>query len=470
MPDQIFSAHMVDAFLLTYFLILNSFYAFILLLGFPALFRRAVEISAEDVNHLFFSEHLLPVTIIIPVYNERDIIQETISSVYNLDYPHYFLIIVNDGSDDDTLQILKEKYDLAAVPPPFPERVKTKPVKNVYRSKKLPNFIVIDKERGAKEDALNAGLNACTTPFYLATDADALLEPDLLRRLSLPLLIRKNTIALGGALRVANGCTIEKGLVKEAHLPKKYFAKMQVIEYFRSFFFGRLGWNILGGPFIICGVFSFLDKNTVLEIGGYRANVPAEDLDLIIRMHGKMHEQKRKYTIEHVGDASVWTEVPQDYKSLSRQRQRWYCSALDVCWKYKYMCFNPAYGRVGMLYLPYLLLGEALSPLIELFGYLYIVFAWIVGVLNLSFFWMFILISLGYSTLLTFISLGMEQMTARKYNKTTEIIRLILYGCMENLGYRQLNVLWRVQGFFRFFFFPKKRSFREHPTRYSFRE
>ncbi|NGX54560.1 MAG: Poly-beta-1,6-N-acetyl-D-glucosamine synthase [Chlamydiae bacterium] len=458
----------IDSGLVTYFLLLNGFYAFVLLLGFPVLYRRFQEIGSEELTSLLSTDHVPPITVIIPAHNEEKIIHEAISSVFHLEYPHFSLIVINDGSTDDTLNELKKKYELIQVPPAFPDILKTQPVKAYYRSKKHPNLMVIDKELGGQEDAQNAGINACTSPYFITTDADAIMEPDVLRLLSLSLVTRHNTIGVGGALRLANNCTVEDGVVKEVRLPSTYFTAMQVPEYLRGFFFGRLGWNILGGPFVLCGAFALHEKQAVIEIGGYGHQVPAADIDLTLRLHGKMHELKRPYNIQYVPDATIWTEVPQGYRDLSLQRQRWYCSIMDVVSKYKYMIFNPKYGRLGFLYLPYLLFGEGLGPLIEAFAYGYFLWCFIFGVLNLPFFIMFVLISLGYSTLLTFISLGMEQTTFKKYVSIKEVLKLVGLILIENLGYRQLSVYWRMRGFIRYF--TKHRYYREHPERHVYKE
>jgi len=459
---------LIDAGLLTFFLLLNGFYAFILLLGFPVLIRKFKETGSEELNELLKSDHVPPISIIIPAHNEREIIHETISSVYHLDYPYVSLIVVNDGSTDGTLEVLIERYELSKVPPAIPAHLKTQKVRAIYRSKKLPNFIVVDKEKESQEDALNAGLNACTTPYYLATDADAMIEPDVLRKLARTLLTRPQTMGLGGALRVGNGCIIEDGLVKQVRLGKSYLTKMQTLEYLRGFFFGRLGWNMLGGPYNLSGAFNLYEKKTAIEVGGYGKQVPASDLDLTIRMHGKVHELKQHYNIEYVPDACIWLEVPQGYKDLSLQRQRWSCSLLDVCAKYKYMFVNPKYGRIGFLYLPYLILGEGIGPIVEAFAYLYVPFTFFMGVLNTRFLFLFLIIAWGFTSLLTFISIAMEQTTFKKYLSTSDVLKLIGLTFIENFGYRQMSIWWRIRGFFRFF--SKNRYYREHPTRHSYKE
>ncbi len=460
----------IDLGILTYFLLLNGFYAFVLLLGFPVLYRRFRETSSEELISLLSTEHVPPITVIIPAHNEEVIIHEAISSVFHLDYPYFSLIVINDGSTDNTLEELKKKYKLIQVPPAFPNVLETQPVKGCYRSQTHPNMLVIDKEKGGQEDALNAGINSCSTPYFFTIDADALMEPDVLQLLSLSLVTRHNTIGVGGALRIANNCIVKDGVVKEIHLPRTYFTSMQVIEYLRAFFFGRLGWNILGGPVVISGAHALHEKKAVIEVGGYDRPVPGSDVNLTIRLHAKMHELKRSYNIQYVPDATIWAEVPRGYKDLSSQRQKWHCAIIDVVLKCKHMIFNPRYGQVGFLHLPYLLFGEILGPLVEAFTYCYVLWCLIFGVLNVPFLIMFVLIAWGYSTLLTFLSLGMEQTTFKKYITLPEVLKLIWSGLIENLGYHQILVYWRVKSFVKYFTKHQFYKDKDHADRHVYKE
>lgn len=453
----------LDAFFLTYFLILNLFYAILLILTIPVLHRRLKEVESEDLNQLLnFGISPSAVSIIMAVYNEEKVIVESVQAALNVKFANLDVIVVNDGSEDHTLALLIQTYQLVPVPPAIPTLLETAPVRQLFRSKLYPHLLVVDKENGGREDANNAGINACTTPYYVGIDADSFIEPDTITRFMQHLLTTKNICAMGGTLCIANGCTVEKGVVTDVKLPHSFFGQMQVLEYMRIFLFGRIGWNKLGGSYLISGGFGLYKKEAVVKSGGLKA-VLAGDLDLTMRLHEKMHDFRKPYVIDYIHDAIVWTDVPQTYASLSQQRIRWHSSIIDVCWRFKHMIFNIKYGRIGFIQIPYLLLGEGLGPLVEGLGYIYIIYCFIFGLLNVSFFWYFILVGWGFSALLTFSTLIMQQAALKKYFSAREIRKLVLLTLIENIGYRQLTVLWRIQGFFRYF--TSKRFARERVER-----
>lgn len=441
----------LDAFFLTYFLLLNTCYAILLILTIPSFHRRLSEIRAEDLTH-FLDFDLGPpsISIIMAAYNEEKLILESTRAALDIQFRDCQVIVVNDGSIDNTLPFLIETYQLIPIPPAVPERIRTAPIKQHFRSKLCPNLLVIDKEKGGREDANNAGINACLTPYFIGIDADSFIEPDAPRRLFQHILTNKNICAMGGTLNIVNGCTLDKGAITEVKLPATFFGKMQVLEYIRIFLFGRMGWNKLGGSYLVSGGFGLYKKEAVIQAGGLK-RVLAGDLDLTMRLHEKMHDFNKPYVIDYIHDAVVWTDVPQTYASLSQQRIRWHSSIIDVCVRFKHMIFNIKYGVIGFIQIPYLLLGEGLGPLVEGLGYLYIIFCFFFDVLDVSFFGYFILLAWGYSMLLTFSSLIMQEMASKKHLSQKEIYRLALLCLIENLGYRQLTILWRIQGFFRYF-------------------
>lgn len=448
----------IDASLLTYFLLLNTFYTILLILTIPVLTRRFKEIRSEDLNRLLTFDIVPPISIIMTAFNEEAVILESVRSALNVEFPHVEVIVVNDGSSDKTLQLLMDTFQLVPVPPAVPPELITEPVKSHYRSKLHPNLLVIDKERGEREDAVNAGINACLTPYFVGMDADSFIEPDTLHRLAQHLLTHKNICAMGGTLRLVNGCTIEKGHITDIKLPSSFFGKMQIIEYIRIFLFGRIGWNKLGGSYLISGGFGLYNKQAVLRAGGLK-RVLAGDLDLTMRLHEKMHDDKQPYTIDYVHDAVVWTDVPQTYSALANQRRRWHSSIIDICWRFRHMIFNIKYGPIGFIHIPYLFFGEGLGPLVEAFGYLYLIFCFFFDLLNIAFFWYFILIAWGFSMLLTFCSLIMEEVSLKKYFSGKSLLKLAFLTLIENFGYRQMTIWWRIQGSVRYF--TKKRFWRE---------
>lgn len=178
----------------------------------------------------------------------------------------------------------------------------------------------------------------------------------------------EKVIASGGIIRVANNCIIEDGRLVDIKLPDTFLARAQIIEYFRAFLMGRMAWSHLDGLLLISGAFGMFDKETVIEAGGYDASTVGEDMELLVRMRRMMREQKQKYRVGFVPDPLCWTEVPQSWKILHRQRNRWTRGTAETLYIHRKMLFNPKYKVLGMLSVPYWLFFEWMAPLIEFLG------------------------------------------------------------------------------------------------------
>ena len=338
-----------DLAILIYFLVLNSFYAVLLLLSIPEIWEQTRLAEDEDFQRLMQSDALPPITILVPAYNESATIETSVTAILTLEYRNYEVVVVNDGSKDGTMEQLRHAFDLYEIPRVYPETIETKPLRALYRSRSRSRLLVLDKENGGKADSLNAAINASRFPLVIAVDADTLIEPDALLRLTRPFLLGREIAAVGGTVRVANNCTVKDGRVTDARVPAKVVPGIQVVEYLRAFLFGRLGWNRLGGNLIISGAFGLFRKEYVMAVGGYHTNSIVEDLDLVVRMHRYLRRNKIKYEMPFIPDPVAWTEVPESFKILSRQRERWHRGLIAAMWQYKTMLFNPRYGRIGFL-------------------------------------------------------------------------------------------------------------------------
>src|ERR671922_284871 len=255
--------------ILVYFLALNSFYALLLVLSIPEIWEQTRLAEDEDFQRLMQSDALPPITILVPAYNESATIEASVTAILTLEYRNYEVIVVNDGSKDDTLEQLRHAFDLYEVPRTYPETVPTRPLRALYRSRSRSRLLVLDKENGGKADSLNAAINASRFPLVIAVDADTLIEPDALLRLTRPFLLGRQIAAVGGTVRVANGCVVKHGQVTDARVPRRLIPGVQVVEYLRAFLFGRLGWNRLGRNLIISGAFGMFSRRHLLEIKGY---------------------------------------------------------------------------------------------------------------------------------------------------------------------------------------------------------
>ena len=393
-----------------------------------------------------------PVTIIVPAHNEEKSIRVAVRNLLDLDYPQLEIVVVNDGSQDRTLEEMREEFRLRQVRAVYVAETKCAPIRALYRSEKSANLLVVDKESGgSKADAINAGLNAATSPYICVVDADSVLERDALLRIMVPILADpKRVVAVGGIIRVLNGSEIEGGYLRRVRLPRKSIEVIQVIEYLRAFLIGREAWGQGNMLMIISGAFGVFRTDLVRAVGGYRARAIGEDFDLVARMHRLLLERGADYQIHFVPDPMCWTEVPSDLTSLARQRARWQKGLLDVLWPNRDMLFRPRYGRIGSFALPHLWLFELFAPVFELTGLATIVIAACLGVLSRHFFLQFLLFGYAFATVISIGSVLQEEITYKRYNDWQDVFRLISYCFLEHFPYRQLHMIWRLQGLWQY--------------------
>src|SRR5690348_6592405 len=392
-----------------------------------------------------------PISIIVPAHNEEKSIRVAVRKLLELDYPELEIVVVNDGSRDRTLEEMQQEFQLRPVRAVYVPEVRSAPVRGLYRSATQPMLLVIDKKAaGSKADAVNAGLNAATSPYVCVVDADSVLERDALLRIMQPVMQDpERVVAVGGIVRVLNGSVFEDGQLR-ARLPKKSIEVIQVIEYLRAFLIGREAWAQGNMLTIISGAFGVFRTNLVRAVGGYRVAAIGEDLDLVARFHRYLLDLGDDYRISFLPDPVCWTEVPSDVKSLGRQRARWHKGLLDVLWLNRDMLLRPRYGRIGCFALPYLWLFELIAPLIEIGGIVSIFIAALLGMLSRTFFLQFLVFGYAFATMISIGSVLQEEMTYRRYNDWKDMARLISFCFLEHFPYRQLHMLWRLQGFWQY--------------------
>ncbi len=440
-----------DVTIIWYFLAVNSFYALLLLLSVPEIWRHWKITNHEDLRVYVGSEALPPISVLMPAYNMEANIAASVSAQLALEYPHHEVVVINDGSTDETLERLKEVFDLYEVPPAFPIRLKTTPVRAFYRSRTRSSLLVVDKENGGKADALNVGISAARYPLVVAVDADTLVARDALLRLVRPFLLGEDVAAAGGTIRVANGCRVEHGQVTDPKVPRRFLAGIQVPEYLRAFLFGRLGWNRLGGNLIVSGAFGLFQRHYLLAIDGYQTGNVVEDLDLVVRLHRHLRDKKISYDIPFIPDPVAWTEVPSDVRTHGRQRERWHRGLISTMLTHIDLLLNRRYGRIGMITMPFYFFGEMLAPAVELFGYFLTIVGFAMGLLSEQHAVLFLAAALGYQMLLSIWAIILEEMTFRQYRSFRDMLRMIWYAIAEPFGYRQLTVFWRLRGFWNAF-------------------
>lgn len=439
--------------LFLYYLASNVIYLFLLVVALTTSLAHHRRLSSIRLVRVKDSPFTKPITLLVPAHNEEKSIIASARSLLALEYPELEVIIINDGSADGTLGALQEHFALRLANLLYLAEIPTAPVRAVYISSREPRLVVVDKEPGgSKADALNAGLNAASSPYVCVVDADSILEPDALLRIMVQILSDpKHIVASGGIVRVVNGSRVEGGRLRRVRLPHGSFEVLQVIEYLRAFLIGREAWARINLLPLISGAFGVFRQEVVKAVGGFRASAIGEDFDLVARMHRHLMDTGGKYRIAFVPDPVCWTEVPADVRSLGRQRARWQKGLIDVLWPNRDMLFRRRYGLFGAVALPYLWVFEFFAPFIELTGYSTIFIALVLGRLSHAFFAEFLIFGYLFAAMISVGAVLQEEVTYRRYNDWKDVARLIVYCFLEQIPYRQLQLYWRLQGTWQYF-------------------
>ena len=406
--------------------------------------------SYVDYNSIVSSPLAPTLSVIAPAFNESRTIIDNIRTLLSLYYNNYEVIVVNDGSEDDSLEKMISTYELEKVNYYFDYRLPCKRIRGVYKSqnRSFKKLTVIDKMNGGKADSLNAGLNVSKNDLVVSIDADSIMEPDALLKLVKPFMEakEKKVIGAGGVIRIANSCEISGGHIKEVHLPKKFLPRAQVMEYTRAFLMGRMAWSELDGLLLISGALGMFDREIVIQAGGYHTNTVGEDMELVVRIRRYMVDNNLSYDVVYIPDPLCWTEVPSTIKVLARQRSRWTRGTMETLITHRKLFFNRRYGKLGMLGYPYWLMFEYLAPIIEFLGILWFIFLAITGKLN----WPFFLLLTGFvyffAVSLSIWAVLFEEVTFHKYEKRRDVLRLIGTAFLEPVFYHPLVMLMTIKG------------------------
>lgn len=439
-----------QVFFIGYFLALNGGYLALNLLSMASLraYMRRRSALGDEVPYLGVEP---PISLLVPGYNEEATIRTSVRSMLQLQYPDFEVVVINDGSRDRTLEVLREEFDLVPHPEPMRLTVAHKPIRAVYRSRRYANLRVIDKDNGGKADALNAGINAARHSLFCAVDADSILQRDSLLRVVQPFLEDERTVAAGGTVRLANGSEVRGGFLVRAGLPRNWVARFQIVEYLRAFLLGRLGWSPLNAVLIISGAFGLFDRDRVLAVGGYSTTTVGEDMELVVRLHRWHRERRIPYRIRYLPDPICWTEAPEDLGTLGRQRSRWQRGLAESLTRHAPLALSPRAGAAGLLAWPFMALFEWIGPLIELAGYAVMLGGFALGVISPAALVVFLLVAIGMGILLSVNGLLLETLSFRVYARKREMLAMFAMAVLENIGYRQLNTFWRCRGMWQWF-------------------
>ncbi len=404
-----------------------------------------------DYRLLVASPHAPSVSILAPAYNEGNTIIENVRSLLSLFYNNLEVVIINDGSKDDSLQKLIEAYQLEKVDFFVRYQIPTKEVRGIYKSRNpvYKKLVVVDKVNGGKADALNVGINVSSHDIIMCIDVDCILEQDSIMKMIKPFMEEtgKKVIATGGVVRVANSCEIKDGRLIKVHLPDNYYARMQSLEYIRAFLLGRMAWARLNGLLLISGAFGAFDKKVAIQCGGYDHNTVGEDMELVVRMRRYMEENELPYKVAYIPDPLCWTETPVSKKILGRQRNRWTRGTIETLKFHKKMFLNPRYGLLGMISYPYWFFFEMLAPPIEFFGMIAFIIMAVFGFVSWSVFIASLVFIIAFGYMYSSFAAFMEVLTYNQYRRRTDMMKLLLTALTEPFYFHPLGVWSAIKGY-----------------------
>ena len=440
----------INGCVLALLLVQSVIYLVQLVVAFRELRHHRRRASRTDPWWMLTSGVALPISILVPAYNEEETIVENVRSMLALHYPDFEVIVINDGSKDRTLQVLIEALGLQKVERVWHPAVQHQEIRALYGSPRLPRLLVVDKANGGKSDALNAGINLSRFPLFCAVDADSLLDHDSLLQVMWPFIEEpEEMVAVGGRICIVNGCTVRAGQVVDVALPTRPLALLQSIEYIRAFLIARLAWSRLGAMLIISGAFGLFKRSAAIQVGGYSHDTVGEDMEIVVKLHRHFRERGQKYQMRYAADSVCWTQAPETLGILRRQRTRWQRGMMQSLAKHRAMVFNPKYGPAGTLGMGYFFLFDILGPIIELAGLLLVPVSFWMGQVTWDFFLAWLALTFTYGVFLSASALLLEMMVTRT-TRARDLALLAMSAVLENFGYRQLNNLWRLEGIWQF--------------------
>lgn len=432
----------VDVFFVVYLFGYSTFLFLSVIVGSLDLYQKRRD---DELKNNLKREFFIPISILVPAHNEDTTIVDTVCTLLRQDYPLFEIVVIDDGSTDETAQRMIDYFQMRKIERPIRRQLRCKPETAIYEAKsnKIPLTLIL-KENGGKGDTLNMGINASRFPYFICMDADSMLQKDSLFEIAKPVLENDKVVACGGQVRISNGVEMIDGEVTKYSLPKRMIVAMQVLEYDRSFLASRIFMDHFNGNLIISGAFGLFQKKMVILAGGYDPSTMGEDMELVVKLHVFCRANHLDYSIRYAPDAICWTQGPGNLLDLMKQRRRWHIGLFESLTHYRYAIGKKEYGLMGTISFLYFWLYELMSPYIEVFGLFTIVLSYFVNLINVPFMLLFFAVYAGFGCLLTIIAFFTQIHTRHIRLTFLDVIRTILLSGFELVGLRFILMLVRM--------------------------
>ncbi len=431
----------IEAFFLVYLAVFSFFLITSVTVG-------AISLNDQKRRNKMFndlkSDYYIPISVIVPAHNEEMTVVDSVTSLLSQKYKLFEIIVVDDGSKDNTAKMLIDSFGLKKITRPIRKKIPCTPEDAVYVSYdyKVP-ITLVTKKNGGKADALNLGISASEYPYVICIDADSMLQNDAMEKIASCAMESDDVIAVGGLVRIVNDVVVENGVVVDYKLPKKLLLCMQVFEYDRSFLATRLLFDKFNGNLIVSGAFGLFRKDILITMGGYNADTIGEDMDIIVRMHAVARTNNIPYRIRYAADAVCWSQVPSSFKDLAKQRRRWHIGLMESIRNHRRILFNPSYGTLSLISFSYYVVYELFSPVIEFFGLTAIIVASAFRLTNVPFMLMLLGIYVVFNSIVSLTAFFSRVYAMNVKLKRKDIFKAMFISFFENIGLRLMLVFVR---------------------------
>jgi cellulose synthase/poly-beta-1,6-N-acetylglucosamine synthase-like glycosyltransferase len=396
-----------------------------------ALKQHISSLRSVDYRRFQDSEHVMPVSLVLPAADEKGSLTEQVSNLLKLDFKQYELIVVANSAHTDAWTSLCDDYQLLPFRQPFKKTLKSAQVEAVYRSARDVRLVVLDVRNADRAGALNAGVNVSSYPIIAPVYPDLRLKKDALLKTVYAFVSDPACVFIGSFARIGTPEAGEGG----RHMP--VIGQQQYLERLRTFYTNRAGFEIIGLYLPLSNTFAAFLKSAVLEAGGFSPDAKAPAADLLLRIHARLRQEKRTYCARLLPDA-VCYQLPQ-------KRMRGVCATTRAGQRelrdtiHRNRAITRAVRGAG-----YTRFAERTWPLVELLGIVTTLVSAAIGAVPLAFAGLYLLLAVLLGSVQSVLAVLLEEYAFQRQTDTGLLLSRYVLAIFDNIGYRLRIALARI--------------------------